>query len=164
MFRHISPIELSLPKILSIPMILIRHENQAEEASKNDAFFVLDNFNFYQWLSISLPTLIDLGDWFFDVLYKFWFSIDWLKKGQILCFWPLSFPSPKLEHDRILAQKRWKAHLGLLLNIRNKFQLPSSIWRGAMRGTNSRNDRNGKTRQLNHFFEAVRGCNGAEKS
>ena len=29
-----------------------------------------------------------------------------------------------------------KAHLGRLLNIHNKFQLPSLIWRGVMRGTN----------------------------
>ena len=34
----------------------------------------------------------------------------------------------------------------LLLNMHNKFQLSSLIWRGDMRGTNSRNDRNVKTR------------------
>ena len=57
-------------------------------------------------------------------------------------------------------QKSWelqKAHLGLLHNIRTKFQLPSSIWRGVMRGINSRNDGNEKTRPKNHFFWTVRG-------
>ena len=41
-----------------------------------------------------------------------------------------------------------KAYLGLLLNIYNKFQLPSSIWRGIMRGTNSMNSKNEKTTSL----------------
>ena len=71
------------------------------------------------------------------------------KKGQFLRLWPLSTSSTKLGHDRILTPKSWtsqKAHLGLLLNIHNKFQLPSSIWRGVLRGTNSRNDGNEKTR------------------
>ena len=39
-----------------------------------------------------------------------------------------------------------KAHLELLLNIRNKFQIPISIWRGVMLGTNSKNE---ETRQKN---------------
>ena len=40
------------------------------------------------------PHLIYLVGWFLDILYNFCFSVDWLKKGQILCFWPLSAPSP----------------------------------------------------------------------
>ena len=41
-----------------------------------------------------------------------------------------------------------KTCLGLLLNIHNKFQLPDSIWRGVMRGTNLRKGRNEKTTSL----------------
>ena len=41
--------------------------------------------------------------WFFDTLYNFWSSINWLKKGQILRFWPLSTSSPKLRHNWILT-------------------------------------------------------------
>ena len=50
-----------------------------------------------------------------------------------------------------------KAYLGSLLNAHTKFQLPSSIWRGVMLGTNSRNDRNEKPRPKNLIFEAIKG-------
>ena len=47
-----------------------------------------------------------------------------------------------------------KVHLGHLLNVHTCFQLPSSIWRAVIRGTNSKNK---KKRPKNHFLGAVRG-------
>ena len=82
------------------------------------------------------------------------------KKGQFLRPWPLRTQSPKLGHNWISTPKSWKsqkAHLELLLNIHNKFEHPSFIQREVLRGTNSRNDRNAKTRPKNHFFKAERG-------
>ena len=40
------------------------------------------------------PPPIDLSGWFLDMLYNFWFFVNWLKKGKILRFWPLSTRSP----------------------------------------------------------------------
>ena len=108
------------------------------------------------------PFLIDVGGWFLDMLYNFWFSIDWRKERTIFCdfdhlvlpflnwgiteFWPQNVETP------------YKAHPALLFDIHNKIQLPSSIWRGIMRGTNSRNNRHAKTRTKNYRWY------GAEKS
>ena len=50
---------------------------------------------------------------------------------------------------------------GVLINVHIKFQFLSSIWRGVMRGINSKNE---KERTKNLFCEAVRGCTEAEKS
>ena len=51
------------------------------------------------------------------------------------------------------SQDRQKAHLGPLLNIHTQFHFPSSIWKGVMCRTNSKNE---KTRPKNYTFEAVR--------
>ena len=102
------------------------------------------------------PLLIDLRDWFLDMLYSFKVSINWLKKGQFLRFWPISTSSPKLGHNWIWTSESWKpqnTHLGLLLNIHNKFQLPTSIWKEVMRGKISRNEWNEKIRQKITFLE-----------
>ena len=50
------------------------------------------------------PLPIDLKGWLFDMLYNFWFSIDWHEEGQILRFWPLSAPSSELGHNWILTR------------------------------------------------------------
>ena len=113
------------------------------------------------------PLLIDLGGWFFDMIYNFWFSIGWFKKEQILRFWPLITLLVNWGHNWILKQKSREpqnAHLGLLLNIHTEFQLPILICWGVMQRANSRNDRNEKSRPKNHFFGAEKGWNGAEKS
>ena len=55
-------------------------------------------------LHIFPPNWLGGGGWFFDMLHNFWFSINWLKKGQSFRFSPISTPSPKLGHDWILTQ------------------------------------------------------------
>ena len=72
------------------------------------------------------------------------------KKGTTFAFLTPQHPLPQIGANWILTPKSWKsqkAHLGLLPNIHNKFQLPTSIWRRVMRETNSRNERNEKIRQ-----------------
>ena len=66
---------------------------------------------------ISPPNWLE-GGWLFYMLYNFWFSINWLKKGKFLRFWPLSTPSPELGHNWILTQ------IHLYTYISN----PSSNW------------------------------------
>ena len=53
--------------------------------------------------------------------------------------------------------KLLKAHLG----SHTKFQLPSSISRGVMRGINSKSK---KTRPKTYIFKTASECNGSEKS
>ena len=57
---------------------------------------------------------------------------------------------------RLKSRNSQKTHLRHLRNVHAKFQLFSSIWRGVMQGTNSKNKKN---RLKNYIFEAVRGCN-----
>ena len=45
-----------------------------------------------------------------------------------------------------------KAHLGPVLNIHIKFQVPGSILRGVMRETNPKNEKNEKNQPINHFW------------
>ena len=45
-----------------------------------------------------------LGSWFLDMLYNFWFAINWLKKGKNLHVWPFSTSYTELGHNCILTQ------------------------------------------------------------
>ena len=50
--------------------------------------------------------------------------------------------------------------IGPLLNVHTKFQLPSSIWRVVMKGTNSKIE---KTQAKNYIFVTVKSCNETKK-
>ena len=65
---------------------------------------------------LSPPHLIDLGGGFFDMLYNFRFSINWLKKGQILRSWPFRTSSP-LSHPQKETWLNFDSILSPLINI-----------------------------------------------
>ena len=62
---------------------------------------------------------------------------------------------------KLKSQNSQKVHLKPIINLHTKFQLPISIWRTVMRGSNSKNRKNSPK---NYIFVAVRRCNEAEKS
>ena len=84
-----------------------------------------------------------------------------IEKKQAMLF----FIIPKLYKEGSIAVKsrdHQKAQLGPLTNCTYLILTSySSIWKGVMRGTNSKNK---KTRPKHNFFGAVRGWNRVEKS
>ena len=83
------------------------------------------------------------------MLHNFLFSINWLKKIIFLFLTP-QHPLPQIEALLNFEPKKLKTPKGtskLLLNIRNKLKIFSSIWRRVMPGTNSKNEQNEKIGQ-----------------
>ena len=58
---------------------------------------------------------------------------------------------------RLKCWEPQKVHLRFLLKLYTSFQLPNSIYRGVIRGTNSKNEKNEENQPKNYFFAAVEG-------